>query len=327
MLIVGGMYLLSPRRPTDPKPVQVAQAEVCDISDSVTIHGQVSELKRIESFAHGLSVVEQIYVKKGQAVSKGERLMRLRLCDDQQARSEARYSDFEAFAQSMLTAEPEQWEAMAQAIIQNETQETHGDGTQVYYLYSGIAGTVMDVTVQTGDSVSAIFPCVSISDLSKLCIRAEADETSVKKLKTGQSCTISIPALTEEQSAGTITEISPYAATSLSLLGDSGAQTEVIVSIEGNPALKPGYTASVRVITDICHDAVLVPFEAIAQDENNVEYVMVYRQGRAVRQNITTRYELENQAEVTSGVAGGDLLILSPDGIKEGEKVTANALS
>lgn len=79
--------------------------------------------------------------------------------------------------------------------------------------------------------------------------------------------------------------------------------------------------------TDSCRNAVLVPFDAIAQDADNREYVMVLRGGRARKQTVVVRYELEDSADVTAGVAPDDLLILNPGALRDGERVCADAAS
>jgi len=326
-LVIFGMFWASPRRSTPPRTVQVTRPEVSDITDSVTVRGQVAELRHADLFADGLSVVESLHVGEGQRVGKDTLLMTLRRTDDAQLRSQARYADLETAAQTLIAAEPEQWESVLQAMAQEQLQP-EDSGARRYGLYSPMAGTVMKVAVKAGDSVSSVFPCIEISDLTALCIRAQADENAVKKLAVGQKCAVSVPALTETKLAGHVRSVSPYAQQTASLLGSGARETEVEIALDGeNTALRPGYSATARVTTDSCRNAVLVPFDAIAQDADNREYVMVLRGGRARKQTVVVRYELEDSADVTAGVAPDDLLILNPGALRDGERVCADAAS
>jgi len=317
------MYWISPRRPQEPAEVSATLPQISDITDSVTIRGEVSELKRVPVFAKSVSSVERLYVEVGQQVQKGQALAVLRPTADAQAVSTARYADLEAAAQALAETDPADWEDILAAMAQTNLYDTQEEQTaQAYVIYSPIAGTVMDVSAAEGESVSTVFPCIVVSDLKQLYVRAYADETAVKKLRAGQACTITVSALTDTKVIGTVSAIKPEATQTVSLLTGTQVQTEITVSLQGgDTALKPGYSASVRVVTDSCEDAVLVPFEVIGQDTENREYVMVWRDGKACKEFIKTRYELESQAEVISGVSKDDLLILDPENVYNGQEV------
>ena len=57
----------------------------------------------------------------------------------------------------------------------------------------------------------------------------------------------------------------------------------------------------------------MVPFESVRQDKDNVEYVYVYQNGRAVRQDIETGEETSDGVEVLSGLTGGEIVLFNPD--------------
>lgn len=325
-LLIFGMYWISPRRPSEALEVSVILPQICDITDSVTIRGEVKELAREQVFAESLSTVEHIYVKVGQQVQEGDALMMLRPTSDPQSVSAARYADLEAAAEAIAETDPEEWKDVLTAMAQTEYELPAEQDAQAYILYSPASGTVMNISAEKGESVSTLFPCVVISDLHYLYVRAYADETAIKKLQEGQDCYVSISALADQPVSGRISLISPEATRTTTLLSGSQIRTEVTVSLTGQSLfLRPGYAASVRVITDRCKDAILVPFDAIGQDTDGNEYVMLLREGRAYKQIIETRYELESQADVISGVLPDDLLILEPETVENGQEVRALA--
>ena len=53
----------------------------------------------------------------------------------------------------------------------------------------------------------------------------------------------------------------------------------------------------------------LVPYEAVLQDDVGTEYVYLYESGRAVRRDVVTGEEYETGIAITEGLAGTELLV------------------
>ena len=66
---------------------------------------------------------------------------------------------------------------------------------------------------------------------------------------------------------------------------------------------------------------ITVPYEAIRQDEENQEYVYIYKDGKAYRRNIITGTELREETEVCTGLEVGECVILQPDKVSDGVSV------
>ena len=64
-----------------------------------------------------------------------------------------------------------------------------------------------------------------------------------------------------------------------------------------------------EITTGARRNMLTVPYEAVRQDERNVEYVYLAQGSRAVRRNIVTGVELLEGVEVKEGLAAGDLVI------------------
>lgn len=74
--------------------------------------------------------------------------------------------------------------------------------------------------------------------------------------------------------------------------------------------LKAGFTARAEIVTDTRRTMLTVPYEAVRQDENNVEFTVYLAEGsRAVRRNIQTGVELLEGVEVTEGLGPADVLL------------------
>ena len=79
--------------------------------------------------------------------------------------------------------------------------------------------------------------------------------------------------------------------------------------------MKPGYTVSGVIKDQDPQSALIIPYEAIQQDELNQEYVYVYESGRAVRRNIVTGQELSWGVAVDMGLSEEDAVIQNASAI------------
>jgi multidrug efflux pump subunit AcrA (membrane-fusion protein) len=67
----------------------------------------------------------------------------------------------------------------------------------------------------------------------------------------------------------------------------------------------------------------VVPFESILQDDNGQEYVFAFKNGRAIRQNITTGDEYDTGVEVLTGITAGETIIDDPpDSLSNGSNIS-----
>ena len=223
----------------------------------------------------------------------------------------------------MLTLLQEgQLEAAEESLQTFSPQPEQSGSEKVYTLYSEGNGTIMKLSAAEGEPVSRLFPCVEVSDLSQLEILAAADETAVGKLRENQSCSIRIPAFFLSGLPGSVRRIQPYARQTGLFTGNSSAETTVSIALAQPPAaLKPGYSATVRVTTQVRQDVLLAPYACVGQDEANREYVFVIRDQKLQKRYISTGLELEDSVEICSGAAEGDLLVLDPDQYAEGMEV------
>jgi hypothetical protein len=83
--------------------------------------------------------------------------------------------------------------------------------------------------------------------------------------------------------------------------------------------IRSGYTAEAVIAVNEPRELLLVPYEAINQDDKG-EFVLVLAGHTAVRRNIITGLELPEGAEIIEGVCESDELIINP------EKFTENML-
>lgn len=103
-----------------------------------------------------------------------------------------------------------------------------------------------------------------VSDLSRMLVRADVDETDVVDMKLGQKVKITVDAFPDTSFAGTVTEIGNTAKRSSMSTVEGQTNFEVEVVFDQNvPEIRPGMTADVEIETATHGKALGVPIQAV----------------------------------------------------------------
>jgi len=105
---------------------------------------------------------------------------------------------------------------------------------------------------------------MTVSDLSRMLVRAEVDETDVVDMKLGQKAKISVDAFPDTTFTGTVTEIGNTAKRSAISTVEGQTNFEVKVAFDDNvPEVRPGMTADVDIETATHEKTLAVPIQAV----------------------------------------------------------------
>lgn len=179
------------------------------------------------------------------------------------------------------------------------------------FVKSPMSGIVTSINITDGDFSSPTVPLVTISNVNYLQVNAQVDELYIDKIKVGQKVIIKGNGFSSVYS-GNVSQIYP---TANQIVTDTGTRTVVNVLIDvinPNSELKPGLTANIDIITADNKQATTVPYEAINEDDNNKEFVYIFKNNRVYKTFITTGVEYDNCIEILSGIKIGDIIVLSP---------------
>ena len=103
-----------------------------------------------------------------------------------------------------------------------------------------------------------------VSDLSRMLVKAEVDETDVVDMRVGQKAKISVDAFPDTTFAGTVTEIGNTAKRSAISTVEGQTNFEVKVVFDDNvPQVRPGMTADVDIQTGAHEKTLAVPIQAV----------------------------------------------------------------
>jgi len=226
--------------------------------------------------------VEEVLVQDGDMVSRGQPLLRLRndTLPDQVESQRARVR-----------------QAMA------EVAQKEGEAGKLS-VRSPVEGRILSVAVKPGDQVSASTELAAVGDLDRLVVTAAVDELDVSKVQEGQLATVTFEALPGRELRGTVTSIA------LEGTAKSGVTTyDVEVELPGDPAIRPGMTATVAIEVARKEGVLLVPVEAVSR-----QIVRVLVGGRPEPRRVQVGLQNNTEAEVVAGLQEGELVVLAaPD--------------
>lgn len=192
----------------------------------------------------------------------------------------------------------------------------------------GADGMVLFCNARAGGYVTTGTLLMVIGDPGNLEINAEIAESDSGELAPGQEAIFTCPALPGKEFKGTVTWVAPAAVKSAGTGQTDGGNTKMAVKIKpAGPAdgLRPGYTADLTITTRVARQAVVIPYEAI-REENGRKWIYVIQDSRAARREIKTGTGNELFIEVTEGLQKGEKVIVNPPkDLQEGRAVKEKA--
>lgn len=186
-----------------------------------------------------------------------------------------------------------------------------------------VSGVVKSLNVRQGEIATGTEPCVVISAGDTVHIAVVIREKHVSRVAVGQVVEITGVAFSKEVYHGTVSYIADTA--HQEYLGTiSETVVDAIVTLkedEIDDSLRAGLNARASVVVNVIENALLVPYTCIAQDEEGMEYIYVYKgDGTAVRQTPEFGEECGDGVLVVSGLASGAQVVQDPE-ILSGEIV------
>ncbi len=308
------LLLLGMRRIVTPVvTVQGARVVVQDIYNSIYTPGEL-EAEQSSSFAVAQSAeVVAVYVQAGDAVKKGQTLVRLQ--SDIPKLTEETAQDV---AEQVLSGEGADASAVQKAV------DSAGQSTKnTYDIVADMDGVVLRAPERVGQSILPGICYLELADVSKLRVRADIPESYAGKVQEGQTANVTCSAVPEVTVGATVSKIAPFARRAVSIMGETTTATvAAILELDEQEALRPGYSVEVKIFTGTVKDAVLVPYEAVCQSSAGNEYVFVVRNGIAKKLIVCTGSQLEGYVQLLSGLQAGDVVLCTPPSdLQDGDRV------
>jgi HlyD family secretion protein len=189
-------------------------------------------------------------------------------------------------------------------------------------IISPVNGTVVSRNVTVGQTVAASFQTPTLfliaTDLAEMQVDANVSESDIGGVREGQDASFTVEAFPNRTFNGRVVQVRQAPQTVQNVV-----TYDVVVSApNAEQLLKPGMTATVRLVTDHRENALRVPDQALRYTPGSPRpgdagaagpaQIWVLRNGAPVRVPITTGLDDDTEIEIVHGdVKAGDEVILS----------------
>ena len=173
-------------------------------------------------------------------------------------------------------------------------------------------GAVQARPASVGEYVAAGTPIVQLVKTDPLRLRLEVPERECILVRTGQVVQLFVEGDTNTY-RGQIARLSPA-------LDEQTRTLRVEADVPRQGSLRPGLFARARIVVTEQEQALTVPAEAIITFAG-LEKVVVVQDGKAVEKVVATGQRGPDWAEVVSGLEAGEIVVLSPGGLRTGQRV------
>jgi len=211
-------------------------------------------------------------------------------------------------------------------------------------IYAPMAGTVSKLNKEVGEiALGSQFQedvILEISNLEGMEALVDIDENDIVSVSIGDEVEIEVDALPDVKLKGRVTEIANSAKSAGQGTTDEKTEFEVKIAVtEASSQLRPGMTASVEIVTEVCPDCLSVPIQSVAvrtieqlgveegtgdapsegeevaesrftpDDEGFIEIVWIVADGRAEARQVKTGIQSETYIEIVEGLEEGDQVV------------------
>jgi HlyD family secretion protein len=176
-------------------------------------------------------------------------------------------------------------------------------------------GTVISRKVEIGDVVQSGVPLLVLSRHGRTQITAQVDEKNLALLQVGQSGVASADAYPDKSFPARLATVVPA-------VDPQRGTVEARCDVAAPPSyLVPDMTVSLEIEVARHQKVLTVPSEAV-RDSATTPWVLVARDGRALRQDIALGIRGSGASEVKNGLKEGDMVLSGAAKVSPGSRIT-----
>lgn len=281
-LLAGGAYYKFKKRAADKPRFTTVQAERGNLRIAILATGEVLPQNRLEIKAPIAGRLEEILVKEGQGVRKGQVLARMSSTERAALLDAARAKGDEELAH---------WQNVYKAVP----------------LIAPMAGVIIARNMEPGQTLTSADAPLVMSD--RLIVKAQVDETDIARVKLNQKAEITLDAYPNDKIPARVDHIAFEAKTV------SNVTTYEVDVLPGSVPdfMRSGMTANVSFIVQKKDNVILLPQAAIKSGEKGSQVLTPNpdpKKGRAVAKDVVTGDSDGRRVEIVSGVAEGDAVLI-----------------
>jgi len=285
-----------------------------EFSHYIEVQGKVDGEDNVGVSPKSMGVVNEIFVKEGDAVKKGQVLAQI---DDAVMRQSLNEVQTQLdFATSLYNKQKTLWDQKIGSEVQYLNAKTNKEALErrkstlidqidMSKIKSPINGTVEDIPIKIGQSVAPGLPVFKVINFSKINVFADVAEAYSAKIKKGDEVIVAFPDLQ--------TEVKATLDFSSKFISPVNRTFAIKIKLDGN---KIDYRANMIAIIKIRDyfnpKSIVLPINSI-QNESAGKFVYVVKEDKgkktARKQQIKTGQSYNGLVEVTEGITENDKLI------------------
>lgn len=345
----GGLYLFKARQPANAvatapvspiaaprfeglefSPADLAEARTADLRRAVRLSGSLQPFNQTVIRAEVAAVVEEIRVRPGERVKKGQLLAKLDTAD-LAAKLREKQSNLDSARSTLSLAEINRNKAvtLTQRGVKSQTALDEAENAwrtaranvaaleqQVAMarkalndaaIYAPIDGLVAERFVNPGERVAVDARLFSIADLDVMEMEALVPARDVPQLRIGQPVVLRVEGFGDRLFEGHIERINPTA--------QSGSRSIPVYILlrNGDLSLRGGMFGSGEAILAEAANTVAIPAEALRREDTET-VVYVLQDGRLQRRAVTVAIDqtTDGRVGIARGLAAGETVISTP---------------
>jgi HlyD family secretion protein len=347
VVVLGVIVIANLRSRPSGEQVETKKVAYGSILSKVSVTGELRAQAQVNLQAQVMGVVENIPVKEGDRVSKGDLLLQLdrRSYEANLLSARANYvqaglsfSRIDSLHANRLVSDQEYDGAKAAFEMAKAQYDAAQDQYDKTTIRSPISGTVAQVNIEEGETVligtmnNAGTVLMVIADITRMQAIVDVDETDVVDVALGQKATVEVDALPDTSFAGHVTRVGYMPALKNLLTSTTQSTTfEVEITLDSTaPELRPGMNVHSDIVTAELDSALVVPVQSAGRREvkgKETETVFLVKDGKAVLTAIRTGRSSDTDIEVLEGLKPGDEVVSGPykvlTKLTDGRRVTA----
>lgn len=317
-------------------PVPVVTVEtvaLVPVTRVLAVNGRIAGVRSVDVRPLVSGTLVEVLIAEGDLVTRSQTLLRLDMAAQQAiVRQAAAGLDAALVAQEDAVATLERTRALgtnaARLVLESAARAAQTAAQEVarmtalleqaqiqlekFTIRAPMAGTVLVLHADPGQSVDPASALLTIADLGQLVVETDVDESYATQIRTGQ------PAVLQLSGEGAVR------AAHVSFVSQRvDADTDgLAVKLTPDAALTApiGMTVTANITVDDRAAAITVPRAAIVSDAAG-DAVLVFSDGYALRRAVQVIDWPAARLIVTDGLAAGDLVIADATGLTDGQAV------
>lgn len=321
--------------------VDVLLVQEQEVQNSITCSGQLEPSDSKNVYLSEPLVAQEVLVQVGDRVDQGEDLLRVKKWEqssepEDEPEESSSMPDLDQLSQMTGMSKDQVAQVYNQYIKGNGSSassssksaedtssdvDDNDDGEEVNTITAPVSGIISEINLKGNGTADNSKPVMVISDANSMQVRLSVNESQISSVEIGQKVNITGVGFHGSQYSGTVKSIANVATQTVSTTGQETV-VEVIVTVDqAGEDLKSGLSAKCEIITSNDDGMLLAPYESVRAEDDGQEFIFLYRDGKAVKQIITTGREFADGFEVLSGLQAEDLIITNPDRLHTNSRV------